>query len=395
MGIESKGTIAVVIKKIYGGKKMKKYLMTPGPTTLPEDVLSIMAQPIIHHRTKEYQEINQKVNEGLKYIFSTQNPIFTLAASGTGAMEAAVCNLLSSTDKAIAIIGGKFGERWAELCKAYKVDVESFEVEWGIPLDIDRLRERIETIKPAVCFATLCETSTGMLFDIKGISGLCQKEGVMLVVDAISGLGADPMLTDEWGVDVVISGSQKGLMAPPGLACISMSQKALEKASRSDLPKYYFSVPKAYKAYQKNDTAFTPAITLIRALSCAIERIQKEGLENVIKRHSILASATRAGVEAIGLEVFPKNPSNAVTAVKVPEGIDGKRLTKLMKDGYGVNFAGGQGHLEGKIFRIAHLGYCDKFDVILALSCIEMVLSDMGYPVKKGEAISSAEKILI
>ncbi|MFH0775491.1 MAG: alanine--glyoxylate aminotransferase family protein [bacterium] len=372
---------------------MKKYLMTPGPTTLPEDVLSIMAQPIIHHRTKEYQEINQRVNDGLKYIFSTQNPVFTLASSGTGAMEAAVCNLLSSTDKAIAIVGGKFGERWTELCKAYKIEAEVFEVEWGIPLDMDRLRERIKATKPAVLFSTLCETSTGMLFDIKAVSGLCQEEGVMLVVDAISGLCADPMLTDEWGVDVVLSGSQKGLMSPPGLACISMSQKALEKASKSDLPKYYFSIPKAYKAYQK-DSAFTPAITLIRGLSCAIERIQSEGMENVIKRHSILAEATRAGVQAIGLELFPKNPSNAVTAVKVPEGMDGKKLTKLMKDGYGVNFAGGQGHLEGKIFRIAHLGYCDKFDVILALSCIEMALSDMGYSLTKGKAVAAAEEIL-
>ncbi len=373
---------------------MKKYLMTPGPTTLPEDVLSIMAQPIIHHRTKEYQEINQRVNEGLQYIFSTQNPVFALTSSGTGAMEATVCNLLSSSDKAIAIIGGKFGERWAELCKAYRIEVESFDVEWGIPLDMEALRRKIMEIKPTILFSTLCETSTGMLFDIKGISKLCQEEGVMLVVDAISGLGADPMLTDEWGVDVVLSGSQKGLMCPPGLAFLSMSQKALEKASKSDLPKYYFSIPKAYKAYQKNDTAFTPAITLIRALSCAIERIQKEGLPNLIKRHSILAEATRAGIEAIGLELFPKNPSNAVTAVKVPEGIDGKRLVKLMKDGYGVNFAGGQGHLEGKIFRIAHLGYCDKFDVIIALSCIEMALSDLGYSFTKGRAIEAAEKIL-
>ncbi|MDI6751822.1 MAG: alanine--glyoxylate aminotransferase family protein [bacterium] len=373
---------------------MKKYLMTPGPTTLPEDVLSIMAHPIIHHRTKEYQEINQRVNEGLQYIFSTQNPVFTLASSGTGAMETAVCNLLSSTDKAIAIIGGKFGERWAELCKAYKIEVNIFEVEWGIPIDMDRLREAVRATKPALLFATLCETSTGMLFDIKAISELCQEEGVMLVVDAISGLGADPMPTDEWGVDVVVSGSQKGLMCPPGLAFLSMSQKALEKASKSDLPKYYFSIPKAYKAYQKNDTAFTPAITLVRALSCAIERIKKEGLQNLIRRHSILAEATRLGIEAIGLELFPKNPSNAVTAVKVPEGIDGKKLVKLMKDGYGVNFAGGQGHLEGKIFRVAHLGYCDKFDVIVALSCIEMALSDLGYSFTKGRAIESAEKII-
>lgn len=373
---------------------MKKYLMTPGPTTIPEDVLLEMAKPIIHHRTGEYQEITKRVSEDLKYVFQTQNPVFIFASSGTGGMEAAVSNLLSSSDCCLVIISGKFGERWYEICKAYGISCEIIEVAPSDSVSPDEIKERLFKTKPSALFTTLCETSTGALTDIEGIGKITSQTDTILVVDAISGLCADEFFQDKWNVDVCVSSSQKGIMLPPGLSFVSLSKKAQEKMEKSNLPKYYFSFKKALKALEKNDTAFTPAISLIRALAVSLDRIRKEGLENVIKRHKQLAEATRNAVVALGLSLFAKTPSNAVTSVLAPEGIPAKDITKRIKGVYGVNIAKGQGELEEKIFRIAHLGYSDKFDIITTIAALEMTLLDLGFPIKPGSGVCEAEKAL-
>ncbi|MDD5455156.1 MAG: alanine--glyoxylate aminotransferase family protein [Candidatus Ratteibacteria bacterium] len=373
----------------------KKYLLTPGPTPLPPEVMGALAKPIIHHRTAEYSALFAEVNKGLKYLFQTAEDVFIFASSGTGAMEASVINLLSAGDKIIAVEGGKFGERWIELGKTFGLNVIELHVKWGKavePSEIEKLLKKNPDTKAV--FTTLCETSTGVKTDVKAIAAITAKTNAVLVVDAISGLGAMELKTDEWGIDVVVSGSQKGVMLPPGLGLISLSKKAQKLMETSKLPKYYFNIKAYKKALDKDDTPYTPAIGLTVALKEALKMIQDEGLENVLKRHAVMAEATRQAVKALGLEIFASPPADAVTAVKLPEGMDGSKLYKLMKDEIGVQAAGGQGDLKGKILRIAHLGYMDASDVLLAISAFEVALKKMGYPAKLGEGVKAAQKVL-
>lgn len=373
----------------------KKYLMTPGPTPVPPEVLLEMAKPILHHRTPQYQAIFKEVNEGLKYVFQTDNDIISFASSGTGAMEASVVNLLSKGDKVIVIRGGKFGERFGEICAAYGVEVIPVDIEWGDELKPSVIRDALEkNHEIRALFINLCETSTGTLYDIKAVAEIVKKTDTALVVDAISGLGADDIQTDKWGVDVVVGGSQKGLMIPPGLSFVSISQKAWKLIETSTLPKYYFDFKKAKKSLDKNDTAFTPAVSLIIGLRQALGLIKEETLPNVLKRHEKLAEATREAVKALGLELFSKSPSNAVTSVKVPDGVDGLKLVKNLRDAYGVSIAGGQAAVKGKIFRIAHLGFMEVFDVITAISAVEIGLKELGYKFELGSGVKAAEKVL-
>jgi len=376
----------------------KKYLLAPGPTPVPPKALAAMSEPIIHHRTEAYREIFAEINEGLQDIFRTKNEVLTFASSGTGAMEAAVANLLSPGDKVLVISGGKFGERFGEISEAYYgVEVLSQEVEWGKavdPADIGRRLEETGNIKAV--FTTLCETSTGVVNDIRGVGNVVKDYETVLVVDAISGLGAMEFKPDAWKVDAVVAGSQKGLMIPPGLSFVSLSEKAWKLVKKSKLPKYYFSFEKARESLKKNDHPFTPAVSLMMALREAVKMLREEGLENVWERHARLAEATRAGVIALGLELFaPQAPSNSVTAVKVPEGIDGIAVLNNMRDNQGITIAGGQARLKGKIFRLAHLGYADRFDVTLVISALEMVLSELGYNLELGRGVAAAEKILM
>lgn len=375
----------------------KKYLLAPGPTPVPPEVLAVMSQPIIHHRTSTYREIFSEINEGLKYVFQTKNDVLTFASSGTGAMEGAVTNLLSPGDKVLVVRGGKFGERFGEIGEAYAVEVVPLDVEWGKPVDpadISRKLEEIRGIK--AIFTTLCETSTGVVNNIREIGKVVEKYESVLVIDAISGLGAMEFKPDDWKVDVMVAGSQKGLMIPPGLSFVALSEKAWRLVGESKLPKYYFSFEKARGSLKKNDHPFTPAISLMLALREALKMIREEGIENVWERHARLAEATRAGVKALGLELFaPQAPANSVTAVKVPEGIDGVDLVKNMREKQGITIAGGQAHLKGKIFRLAHLGYADQFDVTLAMSALEMVLSELGYKIEFGWGVAAAERILM
>ncbi len=375
----------------------KSYLMTPGPTPVPPEALLSMAKPIIHHRTPEFMEIFKEVCADLRYIFQTQSDVLVFTSSGTGAMEAAVANLLSPGDKAITVQGGKFGERWTELCKAYRVDAIAIDVEWGKAVEVKVIEEKLKKDNDIkAVFTTLCETSTGVLTDIKAIAEMMKKYNAVLVVDAISGLGAEEIKTDEWAVDCVVSGSQKGLMIPPGLAFVSLSKKAWACVESSKSPKYYFDFKATRKALEKTDTPFTPAITLVIALRETLRMMKAEGLDVIFARHRKLALATRAAMEAMDLELFaPTTPSNGVTAVKVPDGIDGEKLVKLMRDKYGVGIAGGQAELKGKVFRIAHMGFITETDILTTISVLGMALAEMGYRGKPGVGVEAAEEILL
>ncbi len=375
----------------------KNYLLTPGPTPLPPEICEAMARPIIHHRTPQFQEILKEVSVGLKYVYQTTNDVFIISSSGTGAMEAAVINLLSSGETALVVQGGKFGERWTEIAKAYGINTEIINVEWGKAINPEEIAKRLKA-NPGIkaVFTTLCETSTGVDNDIEKIAGVVKETSAVLVVDAISGLGAVDLKTDAWGVDVVVSGSQKGLMLPPGLGFISVSPRAWKLVEASKSSRYYLDLRKAKKAIDKNDTPFTSSITLIIALNESLKMIRSDGLENIFAEHKKMADAVRAWAKALGLELFaPTAASNAVTAVKVPAGIDGEKLVKTMRDTYGVTIAGGQDELKGKVFRIAHMGFIGEFDIITGLSCLEKVLAQMGYKFTLGVGIKAAEEVFL
>ena len=376
---------------------LKKQLFSPGPTPVPERVLLAMAGPIMHHRDPAYEELFQEVREGLQYVFQTKNEVLVFASSGTGAMEGAVSNTLSRGDEVLVVRGGKFGERWGEICEAYGVSFTPIDVPWGEavdPLLIEKALDAQPSIKAV--FVQASETSTGAMHPIKEIADLVKKrDGTILVVDAISGLGVFDLPMDKWGLDVVISGSQKAFMLPPGLGFVALSDKAWSFVKQSNLPKYYFNFEKEAASAKKNQSQFTPAISLVVGLRESLKMFREEGLENVFKRHEKLARATREAVKALGLELLaPESPSNALTAIKAPEGIDGKKLKKNFEDMYGLIIAGGQSQLKGKIIRIAHIGYFQPLDIIQAVSALELILKDMGYPVELGAGVRVAEEIL-
>jgi serine---pyruvate transaminase len=375
----------------------KNTLLTPGPTPLPPQVCEAMARPIIHHRTPQFQAVLKEATQGLKEVFQTKFDVFILASSGTGAMEASVINLLSPGDTALCVQGGKFGERWTELCKAYGITAEVLDVEWGKAVEPAEIAKRVKANpKIKAVFTTLCETSTGVVNDIKNIGNILKDTEAVLVVDAISGLGAIDLKTDDWSCDVVVSGSQKGLMLPPGLGFLSASPKAWKLVETAKTPRYYFDLRAAKKALASTDTPFTPAITLVIALKEALKMMREDGLENIFLRHKKMADATRAAVKALGLDLFaPSAASDVVTAVKVPAGIDGEKLVKTMRDTFGVTIAGGQSEMKGKIFRIAHMGYIEEFDIIMGISCLEKVLFQMGYKFQLGVGVKAAEEIFL
>ena len=376
----------------------KKYLFSPGPTMLPPEVLLKMAEPIMHHREPEFEKVFAEIREGLKYLFQTKNEVLIFTSSGTGAMEGAVSNLLSGGDKALVIRGGKFGERWGEICKAYGIEAIPIDVDWGKAVDPKRIQKALES-NPSIraVYTQASETSTGAKHPIREMAEIVKKyEETVLVVDAITGIGVFNIPMDEWGIDVLISGSQKALMLPPGLAFAALSDKAWKFVERSNLPKYYFNFKKELKSSQKNQSSYTPAISLFIGLRETLNMIRKEGLESLFRRHEKLAAATRAAVKALGLGLYaPDSPSNAVTSVKIPEGIDGERLKDLFFEKFGITVAEGQDQAKGKIIRIAHLGYYERLDMIMVISALEMLLKEMGYPFELGTGLRAAEEILM
>ena len=372
----------------------KNLLFTPGPTPIPPEALLAMAQPIDYHRSNATVTLIKDALEKLKHVFQTENDVLFLTSSGTGAMEGAVANLLSHGDKAIVIRSGKFGERWGEICNAYGVEVIPIDVKWGDSVEPQSVESLLAEHPDATAvFATLCETSTGALHDIEALARLTRNCPTLLVVDAVSALAADDLQMDNWGVDVVVSCSQKGLMTPPGLAFAAINQRAWNAVARSDLPKYYLDYRKAYESGLEGSVPYTPAVTLLTALQHALNRIFEEGIQNTIARHKRLALATRSAIKALGLPLFAASPANTLTSIQLPEEIDGKAFINLMRDKYGITYAGGQSQLSGKIARIAHLGWMNENDVIVAISAFERGLLEIGYDIPSGAGVSAAQEI--
>ncbi len=379
---------------------IKQYLMTAGPTPLPPKVSQVMAEPILYHRDPAGVELYARVLERLPAVFRTRNDVLLFAASGSGAMEAAVANLVRPGDPVLACAAGKFGERWIELCDAYGASTVRYEPGWGRrldPADIDRLLGENPDVD--VVFATLSETSTGIVHDIQAIAEVVRGHDAILAVDAVSGLGAVDLRQDEWGVDVVAAGSQKALMCPPGIALCSVSDRALEMAARRSGGRHYFDFDTTARNQRQSppNSPFTPPVTLLAALDVALDMIAEEGLDEVFARHALLAQATRAGVQAIGLELYgdPDERANVVTAVELPDDIDGGQVPKIMRDRYGITANGGQGQLKGRILRIAHTGYFGAFDIIVSLAGLEMTLAQLGHAVELGTGVGAAQQVFL
>lgn len=376
----------------------KQYLMIPGPTPVPPSVLSALAKPMIGHRSEDFAELHKGLQEKLKKVFQTKNDIFILTNSGTGGMEAAIANTISPGDKVLALITGNFGERFANIAKEYGGVVEEVNFGWGNNVDLKVVEMKLSAnpeIK--IVLATQNETSTGVLNDIEGISKIVARYEALLLVDAVSGLGAIELKTDEWGIDVVITASQKAFMLPPGLAMVSVSQKAWNVIEKNKNPRFYLSLLAARKSLEKLNTAYTPAVGLFLGLEAALEMMLAEGMDNVYARHRLLAAATRAAVRRLGLQLLAADncASSTVTAIYSPPDIAADDIRKILRTEYGVTFAGGQGVLKGKIFRIAHMGYADKMDVMIAISALEMTLAKLGYKLELGSGVRAAQEVFL
>jgi aspartate aminotransferase-like enzyme len=376
---------------------MHKYrLMSPGPTPIPPEVSAAGALPIIHHRTPEFGEVFTRVNQNLRKVFLTENDIFTYAASGTGAFEGAIQNLFSPGDRVLVVNNGNFGNRWVKMSKAFGLQVTELEYGWGVKADNDEVAEALgkdPEIKAAIC--VLSETSTGTVNDVEGFARATGD--VISIVDAVSGLGACPLRTDEWGVDVVVAGSQKALMTPPGLGFVSVSERAMRAHEESTMPRFYFDWTAAKKAYAKEpaQTAWTPAVSLIIQLEGALQQLLEEGVENVFERHVLLGRAAREGIKGMGLSLFgpDEDLNSAVTAAWVPEGVDGKQFVKMLFREHGIQVAGGQGEMAGRIFRIGHCGYFDAYDIIATIAAAELALESLDYPIELGKGVGAAQRV--
>lgn len=376
---------------------LKRYLLAPGPTMVPEKVLLDMAMPIIHHRTSEFADIFGKVREKLKLVFGTKEDVLILSGSGTAAMEAAVVNTLSQGDKVLIVNAGKFGQRWKEIATNFGLSVVCIDLEWGHSARASQIEEKLiehPDIKAVLVQAS--ETSTTTSHPIKEIAEVISlREDTILIVDGITSVGVEETKMDDWGVDIIVSGSQKAFMLPPGLSFIALSQKAWKKCETSTLPKYYLNLKKELKSQKDNTTAWTPAVSLVIGLNTALDMMLNEGLENVYKRQYICAEATRLAVKSLGFKLLTKGiPSSAATGIILPEDFDGGKFVKFMREKMGITFAGGQDHLKGKLLRISHIGYHDVFDTIIAISALEMGLKRFGYNIEYGQGLKSAEKFL-
>ena len=375
---------------------LKRYLFTPGPTPVPPEVLAALAEPVLHHRAPDFREIYARVLARLKEVHRTENEVLLFTCSGTGAFESAIVSLCSPGERVLAVSAGSFGERWAAMARMYGCDVEELRYAWGETPTAEDLRAKLAGMEPvSLVFLVHSETSTGVVADIQSLAAVAKDAGALVVVDGVSSLGAVPLETDEWGLDVVVSGSQKALMTPPGLATAAVSQAAWDQVARSTLPSFYFDWERTRKAQEKLDSAFTPAVSLIVALDVALRLLLADGLENAFERHVRLGRACRAGIKAMGLELFSpdEDRSAVVTAVRMPDGMDSGDLTLALRERHGVTIAGGQGELKGAIFRIGHIGWFDEFDIATALSAVELVLGELGAPIERGVAASRALEV--
>jgi aspartate aminotransferase-like enzyme len=366
----------------------KKYLFAPGPTPVPPQVLAAMAAPIVHHRGADFRGVFERCLTRLKQVFATEQDVLLFAASGTGAMESAVANLLDPGDPVLVISAGSFGDRWHQLAKAYGADVDLLEYEWGETPAAEDVAARLAARPSKAVLMTQSETSTGVVADVRALAAAAAEGGALSVCDAISSLGAVPLETDAWGLDVVLSGSQKALMTPPGLAMAAVSERTW--AQLGSTPRFYFDWQKSRAAQQKLDSAFTPAVSLISGLDVALDLLLDAGLEQAFAQHARLGRAAREGVKAMGLELFSPDDDRSAVVTAVNSPVDSGELLKLLAAQWGVTLAPGQGRLKGKIFRIGHIGWYDVFDVTTALAAVELGLDELGAEIERGVAVTRA-----
>jgi aspartate aminotransferase-like enzyme len=375
---------------------IKQYLLSPGPTPIPNEVALAMSETMIHHRTPQFNKLFEEARRGLKTLFGTKNDVIMLASSGTGAMEAAVANLFSPGDEVLVINGGKFGERWLNIAEAFGLNPVELKVEWGKPVKVQEVERHLKAnpdLKGVLIQAS--ETSTTTLHPVKEIAELT-RNGPLFLVDGVTAVGVLPLPLDEWGIDALVTGSQKALMLPPGLGFIALSDRAWEKTKKAKLPRFYFDLNLERKNQQKGSGAFTPAVSLIFGLRASLEMITREGLDRVYARHERMARATRAAATALGMTLLaPESPSPAATGVILPEGLDADKLLEYLRDSMGVTLAEGQDQLKGKAIRIAHVGYMGAFDVITAISALEMALRKFGLELPFGRGVAAAQEVLM
>jgi aspartate aminotransferase-like enzyme len=366
----------------------KRYLFTPGPTPVPPQVLAALAEPVLHHRGPDFKIVYSECLERLKTVFRTERDVLLYTSSGTGLMESAVANLVSPGDRVLVVSAGYFGERWTHIAREYGAEVDELRYEWGEAPAAADLEGRLDGV--SIVFLTQSETSTGVVADLQALAAAAKETGALVAVDAISSLGAVPLETDAWGLDVVVSGSQKALMTPPGLALVAVSEAAW--ARRGTSPRFYFDWERTRAAQEKFDAAFTPATSLVVALNVALGLLLEGGVEAAFTRHVRLGRACRAGIKAMGLELFSPDDDSAavVTAVRAPEGIDSGDLVLSLRDRFGITLAPGQGSLKGKIFRIGHIGWFDIFDIATALGGVELALAEAGADIERGVAVTRA-----
>jgi len=373
---------------------MRTRLYTPGPTQIPEAVRVAALQGSVYHRSPAFREIFLQVLTDLQYFFQTQQEVLVLTCSGTGGMEACVSNLFSRDEKILVLEGGKFGERWGEIGRVFGLETITMKMPWGQSPSLDELRKLLEQQKNlAAVFCNHSETSTGALTDIQAVAELVHAHSdALVIVDGVTSVGVLPFYFDAWQVDACVSGSQKGAMSPAGLAFVTLSERAWQRHKRSNLPHYYFDFTKAHDAAREGGTSWTPAINAILGLAESLKRIRGRGLENLWQHYARLAHATRAGMQALGLEILPQHPSNALTATKAPNGVDGKELVKIMREKHGVIVAGGQGHLKGKIMRVTHMGDYDHLDMVAMLAALEMTLQELGWKFEWGAGLAAMQR---
>jgi aspartate aminotransferase-like enzyme len=371
----------------------KRYLLTPGPTPVPPEVLAELAKPVIHHRERDFRDIYERCLARLQAVYRTKNDVLMFTTSGTGAFESEVANLTSAGDRQLVLSAGNFGERWAGMARAFGADLVHARLEGGETPEPEDLRSALADAGDVkVVYLTHSETSTGVVCDVQALAAVAKEAGALVVVDAVSSLGAVPLESDLWDIDVVVSGSQKALMCPPGLAFASVSGAALAASASATAPRYVMDWERTRKGQAKLDAPFTPAVSIVRALDVALGLLLDEGLEAAFDRHARLGRACREGAKAMGLELFSPDEerSAVVTAIRAPDGVDSTAVVKGLRDRFGMTIANGQGDLKGKIFRIGHIGWFDIFDITSALAAVELVLTDAGAEIERGVAVTRA-----
>jgi len=370
-------------------------LFTPGPVSIPAEVLLEMARPIIHHRTAEFRRIVGSVTEKAQYMFQTSSTVLTLAASGTGGMEAALASSIPAEKKALVVRGGKFSERWAQVCQAYGIETICHDVEWGCGVEPAVIADYLNHDPDiAAVVITHSETSTGAAVDLEQIAAIVRETPALLVVDGITAVGALPFKMDDWGVDIAVVGSQKACLMPPGLAFVAVSDKAWKQIDATKPRGLYLDLRRYRKSIADSDTPFTPAIGLILAADKALGIIRERGMETIWRQTALLARATREAVKAMGLTCFAKSPSDSVTAVNYPDGVDDAAFRKWLRETFSAWIAGGQAKLKGKIFRISHMGQLDALDAIEIIAGVELALQACGAAIEPGAGVAAAQKIL-